>query len=236
MASGIYIAAAGAVAQSSALDVTANNIANASTAGFHGARVSFRQALATARSPDVALVGTSTGSVDPTAGEFQQTGNPLDIAIAGDGYLAVETARGTRYTRDGALQLDAGGRLVTARGEVVLGEGGPLTIPAGATHVAIAADGTVSADQIEIGKLDLVHLDPTSITHDVDNVVASSKPPLGGDPPQVVSGMLEGSNVSIVRGVVDLVKVTRTYESLMRVIEGFHAVETRAAQELGKPR
>jgi len=237
MSSGIYTAAAGAVAQSNALDVTASNIANATTSGFRGARVTFRQALATAQSVDTALVGTSTGAVDAQNGAITQTGNPLDVAINGDGFFSVDTTRGVRYTRDGSFQLGTDGTLVTADGNHVRGQNGAaIAIPQGSAQVAIDADGTVRADGNEVGKLELVHLDRNALTHDADNLVASKKAPLGGTPPTLISGAIEGSNVNVVRGVVDLVKVSRTYESLVRVIEGYHECESRAAQTLGAPK
>ena len=237
MGSGIYVAAAGAVAQASALDVTANNVANASTTGFQGARVSFHQALARAQSPDVALVGNQTPAIDHRAGAMTQTGNPLDVALDGDGYLAVDGPNGVRYTRAGALRQDAGGRLVTADGLAVRGAGGaPLVIPPEATTIAIGEDGTVATEAGPIGKLELVRFDPRNVTRDGATLFAARGAPLDAPPPRVLQGTLEGSNVNVVRGVVDLVEVSRTYESLLRVIEGFKAIESRAARDLGGPK
>ncbi|HLL23801.1 MAG TPA: flagellar hook-basal body complex protein, partial [Kofleriaceae bacterium] len=106
MSSGIYIATAGAVAQSNALDATANNIANASTTGFRADRVSFKEALGAARSVDTALVDTASTRLDNEAGAIESTGNPLDVALEGDGLFAVETPNGPRYTRAGNFHLD----------------------------------------------------------------------------------------------------------------------------------
>jgi flagellar basal-body rod protein FlgF len=218
VSSGIYIATAGAVAQSNALDVTANNIANATTAGFRGDRVTFREALATARSPDIELVGTGTTRVDSQAGALSATENPLDLALDGDGYFAVQTPNGPRYTRAGNFQLDDARNLVTSDG------------------FAVRGDGTVSADGVELGKLELVRFTPNQVKRQGGTLFAATGAPLTGDPPKVRSGMLEGSNVNIVRGMVDLVKVSRTYESLMKMIQGYHDVESRAARELGTPK
>ena len=237
MSSGIYIAAAGAVAQSTALDATANNIANATTAGFRGDRVTFREALATARSPDVELVGAGTTRVDSQAGALTATENPLDLALDGDGYFGVQTPGGPRYTRAGNFQLDDQRNLVTPDGFAVRGEGGaPINVPADATSVAVGLDGTVSADGAELGKLELVRFAPTQVKREGGTLFSATGKPTTGDPPKVRSGMLEASNVNIVRGMVDLVKVSRTYESLMRMIQGYHDVESRAARELGAPK
>ncbi|HEX3765034.1 MAG TPA: flagellar basal-body rod protein FlgF [Kofleriaceae bacterium] len=237
MSTGIYVATAGAVAQSNALDATANNIANASTTGFHGDRVTFREALTAARSPDVATVGAGTTRVDSQAGALMPTGNPLDLALDGDGYFGVATPNGPRYTRAGNFQLDATGKLVTADGFALRGQGGaPITAPPGAQNLAVAADGTVSADGAEIGKLELVRFPPAQVKREGGSLFSATGRPIAGSAPNVRSGMLESSNVNVVRGVVDLVKVSRTYQSLMQVIQGYHDVESRAARELGAPK
>jgi flagellar basal-body rod protein FlgF len=237
VSSGIYVATAGAVAQSSALDATANNIANASTAGFHGDRVTFREALTAARSPDVATVGAGTTRIDGQAGALTPTENPLDLALDGDGYFGVTTPNGPRYTRAGNFQLDDARNLVTSEGFAVRGEGGAaINIPAEARTIAVGIDGTVSADGEDLGKLELARFAPAQVKREGGTLVSATGRPLAGDPPKVRSGMLEASNVNVVRGVVDLVKVSRTYESLMRVIQGYHDCESRAARELGTPK
>ena len=237
MSSGIYIATAGAVAQSNALDATANNIANASTAGFHGDRVTFREAMTAARSPDVASVGAGTARIDSQAGALTQTENPLDLALDGDGYFGVTTPSGPRYTRAGNFQLDEARNLVTADGFKLRGAGGaPINVPPDAGDIAIGIDGTVSAGGAEIGKLELVRFAPNQLKREGGTLFSATGRPLTTDLPQVRSGMLEASNVNVVRGVVDLVKVSRTYESLMRMIQGYHDVESRAARELGAPK
>jgi flagellar basal-body rod protein FlgF len=237
MSNGIYVATAGAVAQSQALDATANNIANATTAGFHGDRVTFREALTAARSPDIASVGAGTTRVDLAPGALQPTENPLDLALEGDGYFAVNTPAGPRYTRAGNFQLDTGRNLVTVDGNKLRGDGGaPIAIPPEATVVGVAPDGTVSADGNPVGKLQLAKFAPNQVKRDGGTLFSATGAPIGGDPPRVRSGMLESSNVNVVRGVVDLVKVSRLYESLTRVIQGYHDIESRAARELGSPR
>ena len=237
MSSGIYVATAGAVAQSHALDATANNIANATTTGFHGDRVTFREALSAARSPDVATVGAGTARIDSQAGALLPTENPLDLALEGAGYFGVATPNGARYTRAGNFQLDAARNLVSSDGFAVRGEGGaPISVPAEAVQVAVAADGTVSADGATIGKLELVRFAPAQVKREGGSLFSATGRPIAGDAPKVRSGMLEASNVNVVRGVVDLVKVSRTYESLMRMIQSYHDIESRAARELGAPK
>jgi len=233
MSNGIYAATAGAVAQSNALDTTANNIANASTAGFHGDRVTFREALTAARSPDLMSVSVSATRIDSQSGALTPTQNPLDLALEGDGYFGVATASGPRYTRAGNFQLDDAGNLVTAEGNHVRGEGGgTINIPPEAKLVSVAADGTVSADGQEVGKLELVRFANSQVKREGGTLVSAIGRPEAGDPPKVRSGMLESSNVNVVRGMVDLIKVSRTYDSLMRMIQGYHDIESRAAREI----
>jgi flagellar basal-body rod protein FlgF len=238
MSSGIYVATAGAVAQSNALDATANNIANASTSGYHADRVTFREALTAARSPDVAMVGTATArGVDGTSGAMLQTENPLDLALEGDGMFAVQTPQGPRYTRAGNFQLDAQRKLVTQDGFAVLGPNKqPITLPE-TSAIAVTPEGTITADGNEVGKLALVRFAPAQLKREGGSLFSATGQPItAGQPPKVRSGMLESSNVNVVRGVVDLVKVSRSYESLMRVIQGYHDVESRAARDLGAPK
>lgn len=237
MSSGIYIAAGGAVAQSNALDATANNIANATTAGFHGDRVTFREAMTQARSPDLAAVGAGTSRVDSQAGALSQTDNPLDLALEGDGYFAVQTKDGARYTRAGNFRLDDSRQLVTMNGNTVRGAGGAaITIPEEAKQISIGVDGEVFADEESVGTLELARFAASSLKREGATLFSASGAQEAGDAPKVRSGMLEASNVNVVRGVVDLVKVSRTYESLMRVIQSFNDIESRAARELGGPK
>lgn len=238
MSSGIYAAAAGAMAQSNALDATANNIANATTTGFKGDRLVFREVLSAAPSPDLSMVSTGGTRVDSQAGALIQTGNPLDLAIDGpDGYFALDTPQGVEYTRAGAFQLDDQGQIVNSEGFALRGaNGSPIFVPPGTQAVAVGGDGTVTADGAPVGSLELARFAPTSLRRMGGALFAATGGQLGGDRPLVRAGVVEGSNVNVVHGVVDLVKVSRTYESLMRMIQTYHDVESRAARDLGAPK
>ncbi len=237
MSSGIWIATAGAVAQSQALDATANNIANATTAGFKADRTTFKEALDYARSEDTAAVTSSSSRIDTQAGAMIHSENPLDVALEGDGYFSVDTQQGRRFTRAGNFQLDSTGTLITAEGHAVRGEGGAhITVPPGVVKLSVAPDGTVSGDGQTLGKLELAKFPTQSMKREGGTLYATSATPLTGAAPQVRSGMLEASNVNAVRGVVDLVKTSRNYESLMRIIQGFSEIESRAARDLGGPK
>jgi len=235
---GLSVATAGAIAQSNALDATANNIANASTAGFRGDKVTFREVLRGTKSADVAMVDNGRARVDGQAGTLMQTDNPMDVALEGEGFFEIQTDQGMRYTRAGNFRLDDQSQLVTADGFKVLGTGKtPIALPPGATNIAIGPDGSISADGAAVGKLEIVNLDGNQLRREGGTLFSSSATPRPVDAEtKVRAGMLEASNVNVVRGVVDLVKVSRTYESLMRVIQTYSEVESRAARDLGGPK
>jgi flagellar basal-body rod protein FlgF len=167
-----------------------------------------------------------------------QTANPLDVAIDGDGYFAVQTPDGTRYTRAGAFQMDAGRQVVTADGFMVRGDGGaPIVIPPEAQQISVGSDGSITADGNPVGKLEVAQFQPAQLKRVGGALFSATGAQRPGEvPPTVRSGVVEGSNVNVVDGVVDLVKVSRTYESLMRMIQTYHDVESRAARDLGGPK
>jgi flagellar basal-body rod protein FlgF len=237
--SGIYIAAAGAIAQSNAMDATANNIANANAAGFHAEHISFSEALSRAKSPDQVSVQTNTGkTLDSQNGALLQTNNPLDLAIEGDGMFSVQTPQGARFTRAGNFQLDSQGTLVTPDGYKVMGEGNqPISLPPTAANVSVGSDGSITADGQAVGKLALVKFNTNQLKREGGTLYSATGTPVKDNTtPTVRSGMLESSNVNIVHGVVDLVKVQRNYESLMRVIQNYHDIDDQTAKTLGGPR
>jgi flagellar basal-body rod protein FlgF len=237
MGSGIYIATAGAVAQDAALDVAANNIANSSTAGYKAQRVTFGETLANTRSPDAAFTGVTGMASDGSVGATRKSDNPLDLAVVGDGYFAVDTPAGVRYTRAGDFRLDAEGRLVNGAGLVARGVGGSqIRVPPDATDISVDRDGQVMASGEQLGQLELVRFAPGALVRQGDNLYSAVGAPVAGEPVEVTSGALEGSNVNVVRGMVDLVKVSRTYESLMRMIQGYRDIESAAARSIGRPR
>ena len=134
------------------LDVVANNIANISTTGFKAEGVVFQEHLMPVASANqfsgtdrkLSYVQDRATWHDLSQGPIEQTGNPLDVALSGDAFLVVQTPRGERYTRNGALQVNAAGELVTSEGYRVLGDGGPIQLQNGDRDVSISTDGTLS--------------------------------------------------------------------------------------------
>jgi flagellar basal-body rod protein FlgF len=233
MASGIYTAMSGAVAQSQALDVTANNIANADTTGFRAERLSFAEALA--QKPDMIPVGVAGAAPDQTRGVMRDTGNPLDCAIDGEGFFALQTPQGVRYTRAGDFRLDADGRLVSADGLPVRAQGGgELSVPPDAAEIHIERDGTLVADGNSVGQLEIAQFAPGALQRAGQNLFQATAAPLaGGERPEIVSGTLEGGNFEVVRGVIDLVKISRVYEALHRMVESYKQIDERTARDIG---
>ena len=234
MDSGFYAACAGLRAQSQALEVAGHNLANLNTAGFRGQQTTFQSLMAVSRPtvPNVLNLATNNFGVlegthlDMTAGSLQPTGNPLDVGIEGGGFFAIWTARGTRYTRNGSFQVSSSGQLVTAAGDLVLGDPalkdkGGISIPAGA--VSIASDGTLSVNGAVAGSLQLVEFAAgTKLTSEGGTLIAA---PEGSAKPAQQSalkqGALEASNVNSISSVVTLIGVERQAEMLQRALSLF---------------
>lgn len=241
-------AATGMDAQQTRLDVTANNIANASTPGFKRSRAEFQDLMyQTMRAPGAAA---GQGAKAPTGlqvgmgvrtvatermhdeGSLQQTGNPLDVAIEGAGFFPVALpGGGTAYTRDGAFKLDAEGRLVTDDGYALASE---VTIPPEAQSISIAADGTVTAslagepEPVEVGKIELASFaNPAGLAATGRNLFtetqasgqAATGAPGAAGFGTLSQGTLELSNVKVVEEMIDLISGQRAYEVNARVIK-----------------
>ncbi|MCP4448127.1 MAG: flagellar basal-body rod protein FlgF [Myxococcales bacterium] len=238
MSSGIYAALSGARAQSHALDSTARNIANVSTTAYKAERISFKQSLTAAQSPDQRYVAVQAPAFDMSQGAIRHTGNSLDLALEGEGFFAIQTDDGERLTRDGAFRIDVEGQLVNSTGARVLDEDGePMLVPTDAGYVEINDSGEVISDGISVGDLKIVNYAPESLMRVGANMYAAEGEPLeDAEPPMVVSEALEGSNFNAVRGVVDVIKVTRTFQALVKMMESYKETEGRAAKALGGPK
>lgn len=243
MDSGYYAACAGLAAQTQALELVANNLANLGTAGYRGQRATFRSLVAgngsvTSNPLNTALndFGVLGGSrVDLESGSLTATGNPTDLAVAGTGFFAVQSATGTLYTRNGGFHRAPDGQLVTAQGDPALGEQGPISLPNGA--VAVSADGTISVDGAVVGKLRLAEFAPDTSLTAVGNALYAA--PAGSElapaSSSIRQGMIEASNVSPVEGVVELITVQRNAEMMQRALSLFDSqLNQTAAQDLAR--
>jgi len=218
MENATYVALSSQMAIQRQMDVVANNLANASTPAFKGEEMLFSQYLVRPsgqRSP-IAFVQDAGTVRDLREGPITQTGNPLDLAISGHGYFAVQTPLGVRYTRNGHFQLDSQGQIVTSQGYPVLTNSGqPLVVPANTHGITVATDGTVSVgqdgsgQQAALGQLQLVDFPaPQAVTPAANGLWVTDQTPQPATA-TVQQGMLEQSNVQPVVELTRMLSVAR---------------------------
>jgi flagellar basal-body rod protein FlgF len=242
MSTGIWMAASGASSQITALDATANNLANATTAGYKVEQAVFQEHLIQAMyvgkaQKEMRYNGVATVAADMRPGPLQVTNKPLDLAIEGDdAFFAVRTPRGERYTRAGAFQIGSEGTLVTAQGYPVLDtSGNPITVQPDAKTLSMGDDGTLTVDDAEAGQLKLVKFkELNGLEKDGEQMFRTTarSGAAQATPATVRSGALEMPNVSIVKGMTDLVSATRAFEALEKAVESFSQLEHRAATDI----
>ncbi|MBK1614516.1 flagellar basal-body rod protein FlgF [Rubrivivax gelatinosus] len=235
----IYLSMGGAKATLERQDVLANNLANASTTGFRAELQAFRAVPVRGDGASTRVYALeSTVGYDDQSGPLQFTGRSLDVAMKGKAWLAVQALDGTEaYTRAGAMETNAEGVLVLPNGLQVLGDGGPITVPPNAT-VDIGADGTVSAASNggkpqPIGRLKLVTSE-APLTRGTDGLFRGANGDLDADPAaQVQSGAIEGSNVSPVETMVQMISAARQFEQQMKMLQTAEQKEQSATKLLG---
>ena len=234
----IYLSMSGAKATMQRQDVLANNLANASTTGFRAELQAFRAVpvRGDGASTRVYALETTTG-YDPAAGPAQQTGRPLDVALQGNAWLAVQGFDGTEaYTRMGSLQVDAEGTLMTSGGRTVLGDGGPIQLPIDSTP-QIAADGTVTVRQpngsmTPVGRLKLVTPE-APLSRGDDGLFRAPEGDLPADPnARLQDGALEGSNVNPIENMVAMIAAARQFEAQMKSLTTAEGNDKVASQLL----
>jgi len=233
----IYLAMSGAQATLQRQEVLANNLANVSTNGFRAEMAAFRAVPVRGDGASTRVFALeSTVGHNPDPGPVRVTGRALDVAMQGHAWLAVQASDGTEaYTRAGALAIDAEGNLVTQTGRMVVGEGGPITVPANAL-VAIAPDGTVSASvggaSNTVGRLKLVTPEQALQRGD-DGLFRAAGGELPSDPnARVQDGALEGSNVSAVETMVAMISAARQFEQQMKLLQTAERKEQQAMRLL----
>jgi len=240
MDSGYYAACAGLAAQTQGLELVANNLANLNSAGYKGQKTIFRSLLATSShngNPlnravnDFGVLGGSR--LDYSSGNLTQTGNALDLAIAGSGFFMLQSGKTQLYSRNGGFHRTEAGDVVTSHGEAVVGEQGLITLPNGA--VSVSADGTISVDGAVAAKLRLVEFAPDVELTAQGNAtyLAPAEKALPAAASSIRQGMLESSNVSAVESVVQLISVQRNAEMMQRALTLFDSqLNQIAAQDL----
>jgi flagellar basal body rod protein FlgG len=251
MSTGIWAAASGAVGKTTALEVAADNVANATTPGFRAETAVFRQTLANAvdktkGTESLHYAITRTNVPQFRTGQIVDTGKPLDVAIEDpNAFFVVSTPQGERYTRAGSFRMTSDGSLVLPDGSAVLGENQrPLQVDASQPNIRIDSQGQIVAGdptlgESTLGKLRMVKFnDVTGLQkegHQLLRALPKAGPPTvyeGG----VAHGCVEQSNANAVEGMTQLVTLSREFEMITKVIEAFSNIDRKAATDIASAR
>ncbi|KUG29721.1 putative flagellar basal-body rod protein [hydrocarbon metagenome] len=251
----MYSALFGALSNENRLNISANNLANVNTTGYKRDQVSFhdtfvrfahdyhpdprgniREEELLPRADLIAKPRLSMQQIDFSQGALQATGNTFDLAIQGPGFFRVRSPEGDYLTRSGAFLRGPDGTLRTDQGFQVLGEGGPIDIPAGRV-ITVAGDGQISVDGAPVGTLDIVAVaEPWALEKYGANLyrgnggTAIQEEALDPALTQVVQGYLEKSNVEVVSEMVSMIETQRTFEAYQKVMTSSHDLDTRATR------
>lgn len=237
MADDLLVSVSGAIARMRDLETVANNLANAETTGYKRDLTLFRSALEQALeargepvpgSPGMTRVGVDGGATDFTPGPVQFTGQPLDVAIQGEGFFQVETAEGPRYTRAGAFRINAAGQLATPGGDPILGTGGPISV-SGAARISPAGEVFGDAGQI-FGRLALTEFPQHQLAKAGENLweALPGAESVEVAEPALTESSLERSNVAPVSELARLVALQRAFDVEMRMLQ----TQDEATQQL----
>jgi flagellar basal-body rod protein FlgG len=248
MIRGLYTAVSGMVATARRMEVATNNLSNAQTTGYkqeHTAGAAFDEQLVARltaqQGPQLGPLSLANVPQVPTLdlaqGPLQQTDRPLDVALEGPGFLAVDTPQGTRYTRDGSLTRDAEGYLTTQTGARVQGENGPIQVGGGA--VSIDADGTVSAGGATVDRLRVVEFGPDDVLERAgrNELVPQQRDlqPQDATATTVHQGYVEASNVDVTGVMTSVLGLQRAYEANQRMIKTQDDLLSRAVSDIARP-
>lgn len=239
MTKGLYVALSGAVAQEQAMDITAANVANSSSAGYQRMRPIFRQALASAVGDgEMRYAKTARTAIDTTPGAIRVTDNALDVALPPSVYLGAITPRGERFTRAGSLAIDNEGTLKMASGATVASDGGaPIKASPTGGQVTIEKDGSVKQGGNVLGKLKLVTFEtPSALEHEGSGLFSSAN--AGAETPSKESlevGAVEESNAQPVAAMTEMMQASRTYEAFQKVLDQFGEIDRKLMSSVPTP-
>lgn len=252
----------GALSAEHRMNTIANNLANVNTAGYKQDKLAFKdtmiqfahdqimEPIATVRSKPLfpepqlaARVRIASTKLDMSQGSMQYTGNPLDVAISGEGFFRITTPRGDMLTRNGAFCQTADGQLVTKQGWPVLGEGGNIIIPPGTRNVYVDPMGRVFADEAQLDTLQMVTVDNNAELEKTGGSMyrikeGSNAQEVAIDPQTTVvnQGFLESSNVDVVTEMVKMIEVNRHFEALTKLIQTSNTLDSETYNKIGRPK
>lgn len=224
-----------------AMDAIANNLANASTPAFKRETMLFKEYVeqlppveGQTGPQNVVFVQDAGLARDLSEGKLERTNAPFDLAIDGRGYFEIQTANGSRYTRNGHFALDAGGRLVTSSGDPVIGDGGEITVSPDDGDIHIAEDGTVSGKLGQLGKLKLVDFaNESALVKEGASLYSTDQnaEPVTGS--KILQGTIEASNVQPVIEISHMLEVMRSYQATANLTQSQEDLMRRTIDRLG---
>lgn len=262
MDSGLYAAVNGALRTEMKLDVLTNNLANVNTTGFKEGNITFDSYMTSpgpeqfpipsdsfmglkgpgdipfpfsnpaTNALSVTYPAAPSTTTDTTQGGLVPTGNPLDVALNGDGFFVVDTPEGRRYTRDGSFEVNTLGELVNKDGYNVLGAGGSKMI-IGSASVSIGEDGVVSNAEGALGRIERVGLPAEVLKRVGQNLYTAPQDqeiPLEPGRGGMQQGFLEASNANAIRGMTQMIEANRAFESYMKMIQALDGLDGQANQ------
>lgn len=246
MDQGMYTAAAGAIAMEERLTIISNNVANLNTIGFKKDHMSFEQfsklldtsmlAEGQYRVIPIDVVALSP-TIDVTPGSPVETGNPLDVAMIGDGFFVVSTEDGPRYTRAGSFQLTTDNILVTPQGYRVQGEGGDISIDTttGNGIIGIDSRGKITYDDTDVDTLQVVRIAPEALVRKGNNLfdVKGGYAPEPVETPSMSQSYLEAANVEPVSEMVDMIATQRAYDAFQKMIRSINDAYSFSIRNVG---
>ncbi len=209
------------------MDIVANNMANMNTPGFKAEAPLFTPHLEKStfgKGDKIAYVEDFGLVRDLSMGTFTPTGNPLDLAINGQGYFTIKTPQGTQYGRAGSFQLDPEGTLTTKQGyEVLDADGNAINIPENTKNITVTENGVVNADNVNIGRIQPVQFaDPRQLAKLENGLYSTRQEPEILEVFEIQQGMIESSNVESIVEMTNMIEINRAYTSAKKFVDSEH--------------
>lgn len=231
-----YIGLSQQLALQQQMEMTANNLANMSTPGYKAQHPLFSEYITDPRGGAAIHQSSNSGSYrDLANGSLTQTHNPFDVAMQADGFFAIQTPEGIRYTRDGSFSLNSERQLVNKSGFAVLNNNNEaLSVPADATQIRITEDGEITSEFGTVGRIKVVEFeDGQALTRLGNNMFdANGQAEIEIEQPRMVQGAVENSNVNPVLEMNKMIEVLRSYQMTQRMLQTDHERIRNAVQKL----
>lgn len=236
MDNSIYVALSKQVATERQLNMLANNMANSSTAGYKAGSMMFSEFLVKDAHGKTAYALDHGVGRNNAQGALESTGNPLDLAVQGKGYFAIQTDQGERYTRAGNFTINAQGQLSTQSGHLVLDNSGqPMTFEPEDEKIIVFSNGKLEVDGEERGQVGVYEFEnENSMKYVSDNLYSSPEQPTAMEEPKVAQGMLEQSNVQPILEITKLITVQRNFTSAAKFISDMYDLQENAVRTMAK--